>query len=132
MQVRALVTSLLAVIVAAAPFAQKDSGIPDLENSFNDIGNGNENNPSLGSDNGNNNGNDNGNDNGNNNGSGNTIGSNNQFTSDNKFLNDVLNVNYGATSQQISKGVVTAMKSLRLTCNLNGGRAMTCAWESRS
>ncbi|KAI1283602.1 hypothetical protein F5Y07DRAFT_156930 [Xylaria sp. FL0933] len=129
MQVTAIVASLfLAAAVAAAPLAQKDSGIPDLENSLNHIGNGNENNPSVGSDNGNNNGNDNGN----NNGNGNTIGSNDQFTGDNKFLNDFLNVNYGATSQQVSEGVVAAMKSLRLTCSPNGKEFMTCVWESRS
>ncbi|KAI0977573.1 hypothetical protein F4678DRAFT_413479 [Xylaria arbuscula] len=103
MQFRALFISLfLALTVAAAPFEQKDSGFPDLENSFNNIGNG-ENNPSVGAHNGNGNGNNNGNDNGNNNGNGNTIGSNNQLTGDNEFLNDFFNVNLGATSQQISK-----------------------------
>ncbi|KAI1419320.1 hypothetical protein F5Y12DRAFT_778657 [Xylaria sp. FL1777] len=95
MQVKALIVSLfLAATVAAAPFGQKDSETPNLENAFNNIGNG-ENNPSLGSHDGNNNGN--------NNGNGNTIGSNNQFTEDNKFLNDFLNVNYGATGQQVSQ-----------------------------
>ncbi|KAI3334415.1 hypothetical protein F4824DRAFT_468822 [Ustulina deusta] len=96
MQIRYLAVSLfLAAIVAAAPFEQKDSEWPNLENSFNDIGNNAQNNPAVG----NGVGSHNGNDNGNNNGNGNTIGSNNQITEDNEFLN----INYGATSQQISE-----------------------------
>lgn len=103
MQIRYLAVSLfLAAIVAAAPFEQKDSEWPNLENSFNDIGNSKssggrvtvpwraltlekdaQNNPAVG----NGVGSHNGNDNGNNNGNGNTIGSNNQVTEDNEFLN---------------------------------------------
>ncbi|KAI1311530.1 hypothetical protein F5Y03DRAFT_343389 [Xylaria venustula] len=122
MQFTALFVSLfLALTVAAAPFEPKDSGLPDLENSFNNIGNG-ENNPSVGDHNGNNNGN--------NNGNGNTIGSNNQLTGDNEFLNDFFNVNLGATSQQISKEVVAAVKSLTLSCSSSDEGELSCTWKS--
>ncbi|TGJ79663.1 hypothetical protein E0Z10_g9106 [Xylaria hypoxylon] len=103
MQSKAFIVSLfLAATVAAAPATEKGigsgSGRPDFpsnENSFNNVGNGigkdTENNPVVGNDIGSHNGN------------GNTIGSNNQLTGDNKFLNDFLNVNYGAMSEQISQ-----------------------------
>ncbi|KAI0903242.1 hypothetical protein F4823DRAFT_629576 [Ustulina deusta] len=129
MQIRYLAVSLfLAATVAAAPFEQKDSEWPNLENSFNDIGNtltlekDAQNNPAVG----NGVGSHNGNDNGNNNGNGNTIGSNNQITEDNEFLN----INYGATSQQISEEVVAAMKSLTLICSSIGEGVMNCTWKS--
>ncbi|KAI0416780.1 hypothetical protein F5X98DRAFT_342821 [Xylaria grammica] len=140
MQAKALIVSLfLAATVAAAPVKEGSEGgkpdFPSNENSFNNIGNGigkdTENNPTVGNDVGSHNGNNNGNDNGNNNGNGNTIGSNNQLTGDNEFLNDFLNVNYGATSRQISQEVVAAMKSLTLTCSPIGeGGVVSCKWQS--
>ncbi|KAI1368095.1 hypothetical protein F5Y08DRAFT_296505 [Xylaria arbuscula] len=123
MHIKALVLSLvLATTVAALPLGREGSEWPSLKDSLNDIGNNNENNPEVGSDNGNNNGN--------NNGSGNTIGQNKfEFSGDNNFLTDLVNINYGAMSKQISEDVVAALKSLTSGCSSDEKGAMSCKWQ---
>lgn len=133
MHIQALVASLaLATIVAALPLAQEGTEWPSLKDSLNDIGNSkstettrgnswkgsltfdedNENNPEVGSDNGNNNGN--------NNGSGNTIGQNKfEFSGDNNFLTDLVNVSCTDTWRRPSRegSEVTNVQPDQLWCD---------------